>query len=184
MITTQNKPTKEKIIEAAYYLVRSKGITKMTMEAVADKAGISKGAVFYHFSTKELLIEAMVKQLFNNFDSQLNQEYENEGKLGGRTQSYLKTTFLMHDQEENELSVALLAALVNNPDLLKPAKEYYEIWQNQLENDQINPVIATIVRLTTDGLWFSELFGLAPIDKTLRDQLYETLSELINSAKK
>lgn len=180
---TEKKDTKEKIIEAVYSLVQKHGIARMTMETVAEKAGISKSGLFYHFPTKELLIEAMMNRLFDQFDHQLNQEYEADQNPGGRTRSYIKTTFLMHDQEENEFVVALLAALVNNPELLKPARDYYELWQTQLENDQIDPVIATIIRLTTDGLWFSELFGLAPIDPDLRQKVYETLSKLINKPK-
>ena len=177
---TEKKDTKEKIIEAVYSLVQKHGIARMTMETVAEKAGISKSGLFYHFPTKELLIEAMMSRLFNQFDHQLTQEYEDDQNPGGRTRSYIKTTFLMHDQEENEFVVALLAALVNNPELLKPARDYYKLWQTQLENDQIDPVISTIIRLTTDGLWFSELFGLAPIDTDLRQKVYETLSQLIS----
>ncbi|MFE4706985.1 sigma 54-interacting transcriptional regulator [Peribacillus simplex] len=156
----------------------------MTMEAVAEKAGISIGVLFYHFPAKELLIEGMMKQLFDEYDHDFNLEYENDNESGGRTRSYIKTTFLKHDQEENELVMALLAALVNNPDLLNPVKEYYEIWQQQLVTDQINPVMSTILRLTTDGLWFSEIFGLAPIDKSLREQVYDTLMILSKKEKR
>lgn len=180
----EKKDSKDKIIEAVYELVRNDGIAKMTMESVADKAGMSKGGLFYHFPTKEILIEAMLKQLFDQFDNQLSEEHENDKLPGGTTRSYLKTTFLKYDKEENEFVVALLAALVHNPNLLKPAKEHYQNWQNQLENDQIDPVISTIVRLATDGLWFSELFGLAPIQSELRNDVFEKLNELVKEAEK
>ncbi len=180
----KKKGSKDKIIEAVYELVRNDGIAKMTMESVAEQAGLSKGGLFYHFPKKENLIEAMVKQMFDQFDHQINQEHEKDQLPGGTTRSYLKTTFLKYDKEENEFVVALLAALVNNPELLKPAKENYQNWQKQLENDQIDPVISTIVRLATDGLWFSELFGLAPIQSELRNEVFEKLNELVQEAEK
>lgn len=181
---SQKKGTKDKIIEAVYELVRNDGIAKMTMESVADKAGMSKGGLFYHFPSKEILIEAMLKQLFDQFDDQLKDENESDQHPGGTTRSYLKTTFLKYDKDENEFVVALLAALVNNPDLLKPAQDHYQSWQKQLESDQIDPVISTIVRLATDGLWFSELFGLAPIQSELREEVFNKLNELISESQK
>lgn len=172
--------TKDKIIQAVYNLVTNQGIAKMTMESVAEEAGLSKGGLFYHFPTKELLIKAMLNQIFNQFDSALEEDYQNDSQPGGRARSYIKTTFLKHDQEENELVLALLAALVTYPPLLETAREYYVDWQSKLENDNIDPVNSTIARLATDGLWFSELFGLAPIESELREKVFNKLSELTN----
>lgn len=177
-ILTRKLDTKDKIIRSVYSLVTGQGISRMTMDSVAEEAGMSKGGLFYHFPTKEVLIESMLNQIFNQFDEQLEEEFESEEVAGGRTRSYLKTTFLKHDQDENEFVLALLAALVNYPELLTTAREYYHKWQSQLENDQTDPVDSTIVRLATDGLWFSELFGLAPIDEELREQVFDRLTTL------
>lgn len=180
---SQKIDTKDKIIQAVYDLVTEQGITKMTMESVAEEAGMSKGGLFYHFASKELLIKAMLNKIFGQFDNALDEEYQQDDGPGGRARSYIKTTFLKYDKDENELVVALLAALVNYPPLLDTARDYYSHWQTDLESDEIDPVNSTIARLATDGLWFSELFGLAPIEPELREQVFNRLSDLINEPK-
>ncbi len=48
-------------------IVHEEGVEKLTLEAVAKKAGISKGGLLYHFPTKDELILGMVEQLSSNF---------------------------------------------------------------------------------------------------------------------
>nr|WP_169824117.1 hypothetical protein [Anaerobacillus alkalidiazotrophicus] len=41
--------------------------------------------------------------------------------------------------------------------------------------DQIDSVRPTIARLAVDGLWFAEIFGLAPLEKGLRERVMSEL---------
>ena len=45
---------------ATSQIVQCKGVAKLTLEAVAKEAGVSKGGLLYHFSNKEALIEGMI----------------------------------------------------------------------------------------------------------------------------
>jgi hypothetical protein len=47
-----------------------------------------------------------------------------------------------------------------------------------LEEDGIDPVLATIVRLATDGLWMADLFGVNSLDQNLRTQVIDRLRAL------
>ena len=51
-------------------------------------------------------------------------------------------------------------------------------WQARLEDDGIDPTVATLVRLACDGLWLSDLFGLAPLPAAHRARVE---SELIRA---
>jgi hypothetical protein len=42
--------------------------------------------------------------------------------------------------------------------------------------------VATLVRLTSDGLWLSDLFGLAPVTGELREKVGERLFALMDEA--
>src|SRR5215471_19314275 len=63
--------TRQQIIHAAFALIRRKGVARLTIEAVAQEAGLSKGGVLYHFRSKEALIQAMVASLVERFDSDI-----------------------------------------------------------------------------------------------------------------
>ncbi len=47
------KSAKEKLIESAFHLIRSRGYSAATIDEFCAKAGVSKGAFFHYFSSKE-----------------------------------------------------------------------------------------------------------------------------------
>jgi AcrR family transcriptional regulator len=53
---------KREILQAARDVARRDGIATLTIEAVAELAGLSKPAVYYHFASKEHLIRALAVQ--------------------------------------------------------------------------------------------------------------------------
>jgi len=51
-------PTRERIIAAASALFYSEGIRAVSVDAVADKAGLTKKTLYYHFRSKDVLVAA------------------------------------------------------------------------------------------------------------------------------
>ena len=52
----QNKPdAKRKILDAALNLIRAKGYSATTVDGLCAAAGVTKGAFFHHFASKEAL---------------------------------------------------------------------------------------------------------------------------------
>lgn len=51
-------PTRERIIAAATKLFYSEGLRATSVDAVAEKAGVTKKTLYYHFQTKDELIAA------------------------------------------------------------------------------------------------------------------------------
>lgn len=162
------------VLMAVSAIVQTQGVEKLTLDAVAKKAGMSKGGLLHHFPTKEALIRGMVEEITDEFfydvESRVNATDEN----GKWSRSYLNST--ADDLMDGPgISSALTAALFTNPDLLHKLRNRYTVWQQNLENDGIDPVSATIVRLAADGLWFSELFGLGQMNDELRKQVINKL---------
>nr|WP_091743042.1 TetR/AcrR family transcriptional regulator [Marininema mesophilum] len=55
------------MLTAASDIVRERGVSKLTLEAVANRAGVSKGGMFYHFPSREDLVQAMIDELSVDF---------------------------------------------------------------------------------------------------------------------
>ncbi len=150
----------------------------MTLEAVAKEAGVSKGGLLYHFPSKEALIQGMVERMTQEFSARMWSEYEKDevGTNRGRwLRALIKATFT---STHLELSAGLIAAVVLNPSLLDPNRQSYETRQTLIEQDGIDPLVANIIRLAVDGLWFSELLAFAPPREPQRTQLMEALLSL------
>lgn len=69
------KPTKEKLLEAAFVLVRNKGYTATTVDDLCNEANVTKGTFFHYFKNKEIFgVEAarhwskVTASLFENAD--------------------------------------------------------------------------------------------------------------------
>jgi AcrR family transcriptional regulator len=60
MAKTQT-PTRERIISAASRLFYSEGIRAVGVDAVADKAGVTKRTLYYHFTSKDDLVAAYLE---------------------------------------------------------------------------------------------------------------------------
>lgn len=52
------KPTRERIVDAASKLFYGQGIRAVSVDAVAEKAGLTKRTLYYHFQSKDELIAA------------------------------------------------------------------------------------------------------------------------------
>lgn len=176
---------KELILEAAAAVINEQGVEKMTLEAVAKKAGVSKGGLLYHFPGKQELIEGLVESLTTGFTVQLNEEAEAEGDREGKWgRAYVNATFGTEEELEwSNMLAAFPAAMFTDPKLLDQLRVQYDEWQKRIENDGIDPVKATILRLAVDGLWYAELFRLAPPDAELRREVRNELMRWTEVAK-
>lgn len=54
-------PTRDRIIEAAGKLFHAEGIRAVSVDAVAEKAGLTKRTLYYHFRSKDDLIAAYLE---------------------------------------------------------------------------------------------------------------------------
>jgi AcrR family transcriptional regulator len=182
--------TRQLILLAANRLVLTKGVTHLTLEAVAKKAGVSKGGLLYHFPSKEDLIKNLIEHLNAQFESEVDRQLDLEsGNLpegeanrpaGSWLRAFVRATFDANKLENNWLgsSAAILTAISTNPQLLEPFRKSFAGYQQQAEQDGLDPVLASVIRLAADGLWLAELFELAPPRGELRDQVEQLLLEL------
>ena len=139
MSISKHANKKKNILTAASEIVKEEGVVKLTLEAVAQKAGVSKGGLLYHFPSKEALIKGMVEDWTNNFFESILTLVNNDNKeIGKWIRAYVNTTF--SDLDNNNLNSALMAAMFINPDLLDDFRQKYNSMQTKLINDGIDPV--------------------------------------------
>lgn len=172
---TKPSTTKSKILQAAARVVEEKGASQLTLEAVAKQAGVSKGGLLYHYPSKSALLSAMVIYLNENFERAI----EKRVKEGA---SWLEAyVILSFDPQHSQIkeSAGMLAAIANDMNLLEPLAQRYKMLHEQLEANVSDPDLATIVRLAADGLWFTELFNVSPLNDERRSQILTALLTLM-----
>jgi AcrR family transcriptional regulator len=58
----RKRDSRESILQAAEEIVAKRGPAHLTLETAATQAKVSKGGLFYHFRSKEALLEAMIRR--------------------------------------------------------------------------------------------------------------------------
>ncbi|MEI6778236.1 MAG: TetR family transcriptional regulator [Chloroflexales bacterium] len=174
---------REAILAGACRVVRAEGGAGLTLEAAAREAGVSKGGLLYHFPNKEALIAGMMSQICADFDAAIEQELADDPAPGpGRwVRAYVRLSCNIEAQPLDVLYSALVAAIGTNINLLEPLRAAFDRWQRRAVDDGLDPALATMVRLTADGLWFADLMGFAPPDAGLRAQVCARLISLADN---
>ena len=66
MVIIQEKNTKERILKAAFSFYTEPRFTNIPLSGIAERAGITKAAIFRHFKSKEELFDAMRSRYFDD----------------------------------------------------------------------------------------------------------------------
>ena len=83
--------TKERILEAALELFAEKGYLGTSMSDIANRLGITKGALYKHYIGKQEILDSIVERM-NRMDYERAQEYEMpETQPDGFAEAYLHT---------------------------------------------------------------------------------------------
>lgn len=59
---TESAQTRERILDAAETEMLELGVTKTSLERIARRANVTRGAIYWHFADKTALLEAMVQR--------------------------------------------------------------------------------------------------------------------------
>ncbi len=79
-----SRSNREKLLHAAVQVAVRDGIMAMTLDAVAQEAGVSKGGLLYHFRSKDELIAAMLLHFKEEVQGQLERRIADDPKPRGR----------------------------------------------------------------------------------------------------
>ncbi|MGQ9650772.1 MAG: TetR/AcrR family transcriptional regulator [Phycisphaerae bacterium] len=167
---------RDRLLDAAEAVVAREGVSRLTLEAVAHEAGVSKGGLLYHFPAKSALITAVVERLANRCESRQAEAVAGDPQAcGAFTRAYLSVRTHPPDPRRESIHTAVLAAIGTNPNYLDPLRQGVAEWQKRLESDGIDKVTATIVRLAVDGLAIGRLLKVPTPEGELLERVIERL---------
>lgn len=145
---------REAILDAAAALVAEYGATGLGVEQVNKRAGVSKGAFFYHFKTKEEMVHALLEHVSRSFVAEL----EDRVTAGERFTDALVAMTLAEVQHKRALISTLIAAVYLDRTLSTRIRAQVEHWtQRMVSEDGIDGDRAELTRLALDGLMISTL---------------------------
>jgi AcrR family transcriptional regulator len=176
------KQARDKILAAAEELARVAGPGNLSLDAVAARAGVSKGGLLYHFPTKAKLLEALVEEFLASFDATLRErEIASAGAPDSLVRAYLDILVGEHLCHQPPPS-GLLAALGEDPDFLAPVRRFDRSLLDRLKANASDPVMALIVYLTLHGIKSAQLLNIETIDGEEFDSVIARLRDLVGAS--
>jgi len=118
---------REAILDATDRLLARFGYRKMTVEDIAAEAGIGKGTVYLHFSSKEEVVLSRVDRMVDHLKERLREIAHSDAPVAERLQLMLLTRVLFRFDSVQHYTQSLndlLSAL--RPGLLARRAQYFE----------------------------------------------------------
>jgi AcrR family transcriptional regulator len=176
-------PARDRILEAAERLVIDVGAAHLTLDQVAQVAGVSKGGLLYHFPSKESLLIALAERHVRSMQHCIDLA---KGELAEtETARELKACIigvLGNGPHSRAMGCALLAAAANDLTLLDVIRERIAEHTKELAASQADFARAAVVTLAVDGLKLRESLRISSFTDEQRAQVVQELLRIADEA--
>lgn len=168
--------TRERLLDLAEELVRNGGATALTIGALAQAAGLSKGGVQYAFRSKDALVRALVDRWTSQFDALICDD------LSADPVSFVKSYIAATRAAQPSMTAKMAAILVSHmedPDHLRETRAWYQGIFRRLAGDSPDARAARVAFLAVEGLFFMHIHSINE-DEGWRDFLTDVEMVLDN----
>ncbi|MCX8997472.1 TetR/AcrR family transcriptional regulator [Rhizobiaceae bacterium BDR2-2] len=153
----QPERVRRALLDAAEKLAVDQGVAGVTIQAVADAAGVTKGGLFHHFPSKQALVEGMFADLLESLDAQLEDAMSRDAEPRGRfTRAYVDSMFVIGDCGQDSPWAALLVSMMAESELRRLWSDWLAARLHRHHETDGDPMLE-IVRLAADGAWLAVL---------------------------
>jgi len=71
LFNTNTDDTQEQILHAAFIVLQANGYDNLSIQAIADEAGLEKSSIYYHYTNKDELLLAFLQHLMEHISTEL-----------------------------------------------------------------------------------------------------------------
>lgn len=165
---------RQRILDAAAALAEEDGAHSLSLERVAERAGVSKGGLLYHFRSKDDLINAMLLSVIDAHDLDIDNRVANGERY--------VDAIIDHCMEKNERPGCLMSAFIAAVAVDKHAQEIIRTrkkqWMATLRATGIPESQALILGLALDGLFVGTSLGVTELSAEERESVRQGLIAL------
>ena len=135
---TEALKTKEHLMLAALETFYQKGIARTSLNEIAQAAGVTRGALYWHFKNKEDLFDALFQRICDDIENCMHQDAtdsdEQEWPLFRRTLMHFFTRLQTNDIHYKFHSILFLKCehTEQNEAVIAIAKKHQSLWREKI----------------------------------------------------
>ncbi|MEW5424933.1 TetR/AcrR family transcriptional regulator [Amorphus sp. 3PC139-8] len=169
------------VLDAAECVVQRDGTAKLTLEAVAAEAGISKASVLYDYKTKPALMRAMVERRIAAEELRMNEIRKNFGSdPNAMIRTHIVAAAEAAEGSEGEIELCLSSALAQDRQLREPIHNKYAETVDEIHESASKPRGALLAFLALGGLRVMERFDVYHFSPEERIRVLEEINWLVD----
>lgn len=153
---------RERVLDAFEAILIDDGERAATIEATAQRAGVSKGGALYHFPSKEALEAALIERLHVLVGADIHDMAQSEA---GIVDAFIRSSFPADTPLDRALiAVGRLAA--NGTEAATAAFSDVRIaWRDALRPAVPDEDALTLVLLVADGVYFNQILAIGSVPR-------------------
>jgi AcrR family transcriptional regulator len=165
---------RDRILTAAMAVAKESGAGRLSLEAIARRAGVSKGGLLYHFPKKDALMRALVEHHLAGIDTATRAAASDLGRPNAVAHAFIQAYRDGADCQPTRPS-GVLAALAENPHLLEPVRAHQVRVADRIRTSAIDLDMSLIAFLAVEGLKALDLFETDPLTAEERERVLDSL---------
>lgn len=160
--------TRQLILDSTEQLIMERQVEAVSLQDIAKKAGISKGTLYYYYSSKQLVLFDLVKMYLSNLADDFIVWIENKEK----DTSLKRLIYYVLERGAHNQRTKMHIYLINhslrddNDEVKEKFREMYDQWAEMLKDkivernpDEDAALIADILLAILDGVLIREMMG-------------------------
>ncbi|HEV7306847.1 TetR/AcrR family transcriptional regulator [Ensifer sp.] len=174
----QPEQVRQQLLEVAARLSHEQGVAGITLDAVSQAAGVSKGGLLHHFPNKLALLDGLFDDLVTRFDREIEAAIASDPVAKGRfTRAYIDVCFALDPATDVPGWRMLTIALIAEPHLKARWRDW--VRRRSVEfADTDGSTGCVLARFACDGVWLADLMQSHELDAAARAGLVESLKGL------
>ncbi|QEX21125.1 TetR family transcriptional regulator [Hypericibacter adhaerens] len=173
---SRSERSRNAAIQAALTIIARDGPGRLTLDAIAREAGMSKGGVMHQFPTKQAVLMALLDQqraYFEEFSQRFKAENRSataEPELAARIATWREVAL-----KREPVAFAILGALIEDPGFLSVGRDTEAKKVDLIKAEAEDPQLALLRAAAAQGLALASLLGISTLSEKERAQLFERL---------
>ncbi|MEX1078592.1 MAG: TetR/AcrR family transcriptional regulator [Homoserinimonas sp.] len=167
--------TRDRILDALQDLLIELGERAATLDAVAQRAGVSKGGLLYHFGSKEALIEGLIDRLRGLVEVDIALM---RAASTGPIDYFIRTSVSMEGEFDRCIVATARLAQGAHPGARDALKAAQAAWLEVISETVEDPAVARTIMLLGDGIYYNSSMGAGALSVQEMDDLVATVHRL------
>jgi AcrR family transcriptional regulator len=173
---------RESVLDAAELVVGRDGIGRMTLDAVAAEAGISKASVIYDYGSKQHLIKAVIERGVRQEADKVHAAVAAQGDArSAEIRGYIASADQVACNASQAVALNFCSALAQDAELRGCVQAFYRDRIDAIIHDAERPTEAMIAFLAVEGLKALECFGFLSWSAEGRAAILKHIAALVDA---